>query len=195
MKTRVALAFLTAISMAAISGCTSVLNVPLTSKNLPTPAPAPTGFVTPAPGDEDAPEPSETAPASEVGVPAVGPVGACQPASREVLDWISSAYSRPSSKVVMVSVGQGNTAGEYWWVVAWTGHFNTAMPRATYKKTYLTNGTSPDKPSGDVWIELGLVDADTNSPVFSTDDWGAVSWTGARLAAGKAAQQKALSCL
>ncbi|MCL2483749.1 MAG: hypothetical protein FWF43_10125, partial [Propionibacteriaceae bacterium] len=134
---------------------------------------------TPTPTPTLSPTPSEPVP--------IGPVGACEKPSKAIIDWIDSspvvfvATKVPADGIRMVSVGQGNNAGEYWWVV-------TVLTADSSKRlqSYLTNQLSSSTPSGLVWIDLGYTSAGV---------WDQVYWAPDRLAAGQQGLTTARSCL
>ena len=107
----------------------------------------------------------------------------CEPPTQEILDWISGhiyngvPYTATRSK--MVKVGEGNTPGTDWWVVAYlSGHSGE-----TTHQTLLTNTPSTQEISNQEWILI----TDTN--------WDTVSWSDEMISIGKASLWKAISCL
>jgi len=113
----------------------------------------------------------------------------CEPPTDGVKAWITDLdrYDVNGNAAVIVSVGEGNTPGEYWWVVA----IKSNDPNGWGDETYLTNEPSKSQPSGVQWISVGH----KNGFNGKTVDWSAVLWVGERLAKGQAAQAKALTCL
>lgn len=112
----------------------------------------------------------------------------CQPPTDTVLTWLrvsshaDQGSSLDASQVSMVDVGTGTTAGSDWWIVA--------APGSTFGKpsTWLTNAPARTSDAYAYWIPLY---SDTSSDPWNTN----TNWTGDRLARGKQAQTKAISCL
>jgi len=129
------------------------------------------------------PTPTLTPTPSPTPTPVDLPPLTCEPAVPQVLAWIAehmNGGTQPSADdVVMVEVGPGDNPDEIWSVVAFRGSYNS-VPRIW---SYLTDAPSVSKAVGALWIEIG------------PRDWGAVSWTGDRLARGQAALALAGSCL
>jgi hypothetical protein len=118
----------------------------------------------------------------------------CEPPTEGVLQWLTTTYNLdrfpvPASEVAMVRVGPGNNPEEIWWVVAVVTWPFSEGP--SYPLSFLTNSPSGAKPSGERWINVAMNTVRTRSGI----DWSPVNWDGERLARGKAAQAKALSCL
>ena len=93
------------------------------------------------------------------------------------------------SAFVLLWLGEGDTPGEYWWVVVWE-RYSDEVP---YYQTYLTNSPGSADGASATWINVGLSRVPSNDPAEQM--WVRVSWTDDRLAQGKAAQAKAVACL
>lgn len=188
---------LTLLCLFVLSGCTAVGgggDLPVTPSGAPTTQSSqPSGAMSTSPsGGVSTSVPSSTT--------SVGPVGGCEAPTRDMAAWITENLNGgadfPASRAWMVEAGQGVTPGEFWWVVVWERYSDQVVPSGTYRQVYLTNVPSPSKPTGEHWVEVGLVDLDDN-PVLSyfRGYWSNVAWSGERLAAGQEAEAKALSCL
>jgi len=85
----------------------------------------------------------------------------------------------------MVEVGEGNTPGEYWWVVVWERYSDKWTPHGLYYQTYHTNAPGSIDEASEMWIDLGLSTVPDNVPRGQM--WSNLSWTGDRLAQAKEA--------
>jgi hypothetical protein len=124
----------------------------------------------------------------------------CIPPTPAVMDWLRSMdwfrskgdSSLPMSDVTMVEVGPGNDPDETWWIVAAVSYSDAWGVRGEYEPvTFLTTTPSEENPRRGKWINVGRA---AGAPK-GTYDWSNVSWTGERLARGKTAQAKALTCV
>lgn len=144
----------------------------------PQPAPSSTSAV----NFRESATPSNSPASSSMASQSASDAMTCVPPTDDVMAWLKNPFpSLSEADVSMVYVGAGNTPGDSWWVVAvWWKEEDSRQVRS-----FLTTAPHPDGPTGSKWIPLdGL-----------TGSWSGTSWTGERLAAGKAAQEKAFSCL
>ena len=161
------------VASALMMGCAGSPKVTPSSSQSPQPSPTVT---LPSPAS-----PTATTKTSDPNVPTFEMV--CEAPADAEMSWIdrnmNGGKELPRKDAQRVKIGDGLTVGETWWVVGWRSHVS-----GTYRiYSYLTNASSPVKPSGERWI-----------PVSETD-WSGVSWKGDRLARGQEALGLLLSCL
>jgi len=107
------------------------------------------------------------------------------------MDWVTvhltqgagATYRLPASDFAMVKVGEGNTPGSTWWIVAVANHMEIKGGSERRDISYLTDATLWNSVSGTV------------SSVPMSAHWGNIPWSGERLMRGLQAQKLALSCL
>jgi len=139
------------------------------------PSPAPQTVITTSETETPTPTPTPTStrPAPPVSTFAL----VCKPVTDDVVNYYPYAgtvYSPDKHGMAMVEIGNGNERGTNWWAVAANG--------PGYAITFITNAPA----GGGTWIEV------YND--FS-DGWDNVSWSGKKLARGRAAVDKAIACL
>jgi hypothetical protein len=142
---------------------------------------------------------SPTESQSEQSAPLPADALACIPPTPAVMDWLRGMVwyhlkgdsSLPRSDVTMVEVGPGNDPDETWWIVAAVSYSDAWGPFEYEPVTFLTTTPGEEDPRLGKWINVGRA---LRAPK-GTYDWSNVSWTGERLARGKAAQAKALTCI
>ena len=118
----------------------------------------------------------------------------CIPPTPAVMDWLRSTgdSALPISHATMVEVGPGNDPDETWWIVAAASYSDAWGAYGEYEPiTFLTTTPGEENPRLGKWINVGRA---LGAPK-GTYDWSNVSWTGERLARGKTAQAKALTCI
>ncbi|MBD8057971.1 hypothetical protein IC607_03200 [Cellulomonas sp. JH27-2] len=95
----------------------------------------------------------------------------------------------PASDVVMVEVGPGDDPSQTWWIVeARSTSDGWGDPTEENPLSFLAT-REPDGAVDAISVGRALEAA------HGTTDWSKVSWEGARLARGEAAQKLAVSCL
>lgn len=118
----------------------------------------------------------------------------CIPPTPAVMDWLRSNgdSALPISDATMVEVGPGNDPDETWWIVAAVSYSDAWGAYGEYEPiTFLTTTPGEENARLGKWINVGRA----NEAPKGTYDWSNVSWTGERLARGKTAQAKALTCI
>ena len=180
----------------AVAGCTSA-PPPVPPPSVVSEVP-PTPISTPRPSTSSAAShatQSPTASQSEQLAPLPTQALTCIPPTPAVMDWLRSegrgVSGLPRSDVTMVEVGPGNDPDETWWIVAAVSYSDSWGPYEYEPETFLTTTPGEEDPGLGKWIDVGRA---LNAPE-GTYDWSNVSWTGERLARGKRAQAKALTCI
>jgi hypothetical protein len=159
----------------------------------PTP-PALAASPSPSPAPSSTPTPSDTAiPAAATPTPS--PATTLRPEDipcqelDEVSDHVLEVVGHNPDGSAIVAVGEGNRAGELWWVVAVDGANDSAAHDPRVVLTWLTNEPSPQLSSGVTWIQLGV---DTMGRDHGFDD---VNWEPDKLARLAVAVDAAVGCL
>jgi len=154
-----------------------------------TPEPEPTGPVPRVTSPRPSAVPTSTPSASAVHVSTADL--ACVDPTDWAMAWLHDRFrdDLPASDVVMVKVGPGDDPSRTWWIVearstsdAW------GDPTEENPLSFLAT-REPDGAVDAVSVGRALEAA------HGTTDWSSVSWEGARLERGEAAQKLAVSCL
>ncbi|MDR2895450.1 MAG: hypothetical protein LBV30_02195 [Propionibacteriaceae bacterium] len=179
----------------ALAGCTGAVVDPEAVVVTPSVSPVfiyPNGQATPDPVPVVSPAPA--------GPATVAPVQLdleCLPPTPGVMKWLHHTGSAdlPESGVAMVYAGPGDTPGEDWWVVAAVSFSDSGGSMQRFDVSYLTNSPDDDLDQGERWIGVGGQGRPMPGIIRQSVNWDGVSWRGARLDQGLAAQAKAYSCL